>query len=136
MPVTLETVILECRDMEELVSFYSSFLGWPVVYRDPEFTRLQSTDSPTGIAVQYAADYLPPVWPSAPGKQQMMAHLDFGVDREHLRETLDKVLGLGARIAPAQYGGDEWITLLDPAGHPFCLLIWDEREMTPHEPAI
>lgn len=125
MRITLETVILECRDMEELVNFYSCFLGWPVVYREDEFIRLQSPDSPTGIAVQYAEDYLPPVWPSEPGKQQMMAHLDFGVDRKDLQEALDKALCLGARMADTQYGEDEWVTLLDPAGHPFCLLIWN-----------
>ena len=125
MKITLETVILECRDMEELVHFYSGFLDWPVVYRDPEFIRIQGPDSPTGIAVQYAEDYLPPVWPSQPEKQQMMAHLDFGVSRKDLREAVDKALRLGGKIAEAQYGGDEWITLLDPAGHPFCLLIWD-----------
>lgn len=125
MRISLETVILESRDMNALVDFYSSFLDWPVVYRDPEFVRLQSADSPTGIAVQYAEDYIPPVWPSQPEKQQMMAHLDFGIDRKDLQEALDKALRLGARIAETQYGGDEWITLLDPAGHPFCLLIWD-----------
>ena len=124
MRITLESVILECRDMERLVSFYSSFLGWPEMYRDGEFVRLQAPDNPTGIAVQYAEDYIPPVWPSQPEKQQMMAHLDFGVDRKDLQEALDKALHLGARIAETQYGGDEWITLLDPAGHPFCLLIW------------
>ena len=36
-----------------------------------------------------------------------------------------KALDLGARMAEAQYGEDEWITLPDPAGHPFCPLIWD-----------
>ena len=124
MRITLETVILECRDMEKLVNFYSGFLDWPVVYRDEEFIRLQAPDNPTGIAVQYAEDYIPPVWPSEPEKQQMRAHLDFGVDRKDLQEALDKAQRLGARIAETQYGGDEWITLLDPAGHPFCLLIW------------
>ena len=123
MKITLETVILECRDMEELVHFYSKFLDWPEVYRDPEFVRIQAPDSPTGIAVQYAPDYIPPVWPAQPEQQQMMAHLDFSVGRKDLQEALDTALRLGARIAEAQYGGDEWVTLLDPAGHPFCLLI-------------
>lgn len=125
MKITLETVVLECRDMEQLVNFYSGFLDWPVVYRDPEFIRIQSPDYPTGIAVQYAPDYVPPVWPSEPEKQQMMAHLDFGVPRGDLQQATGKALQLGAKIAETQYGGDEWITLLDPAGHPFCLLIWD-----------
>ena len=124
MRVTQESVILECRDMEELVHFYSSFLDWPVVYREEEFVRLQRPDSPTGIAVQYAEDYLPPVWPSQPEKQQMMAHLDFGVDRKDLQNAVGKALQLGAKMAETQSGEDEWITLLDPAGHPFCLLIW------------
>ena len=48
MRITLESVILECRDMEELVHFYSAFLDWPVVYRDPEFIRLQGPNSPAG----------------------------------------------------------------------------------------
>ena len=76
MKITFETVILECRDMEQLVNFYSEFL-------------------------------------------------DCGVPRGDLQQATGKALQLGAKIAETQYGGDEWITLLDPAGHPFCLLIWD-----------
>jgi len=28
---------------------------------------------------------------------------------------------LGAVMAEDQYGGDDFITMLDPSGHPFCL---------------
>lgn len=28
---------------------------------------------------------------------------------------------LGAERAPAQFGGADFVTMLDPAGHPFCL---------------
>lgn len=98
MGVTLETVILECKDMEQLISFYSGFLGWPVVFRQEEFIRIQSPENGMGIAVQYAEDYIPPVWPSQEGKQQMMAHLDFGVDRKELKDTIDRAIRLGAQI--------------------------------------
>lgn len=125
MGLTLETVILECKDMEPLITFYSEFLGWPVVYQQNEFIRIQSPENGMGIAVQYAEDYIPPVWPSETGKQQMMAHLDFGVSRKELKETVDRAVKLGARVSDTQYGEDEWITMVDPAGHPFCILVWN-----------
>jgi Glyoxalase-like domain len=28
---------------------------------------------------------------------------------------------LGASEADSQFGKNEWVTMLDPAGHPFCL---------------
>lgn len=125
MSVTLKTVILECKDMKQLVDFYSGFLNWPVVYEEEEFIRIQSPESGVGIAVQYAEDYIPPVWPTEPGKQQMMVHLDFGVSRPEYKETIEKAVRLGAKMADIQYGEEEWVTMLDPAGHPFCILIWD-----------
>ena len=36
-------------------------------------------------------------------------------------ETVRRALALGAAKAKVQFGGDEFVTLLDPAGHPFCL---------------
>ncbi|MGV9502751.1 VOC family protein [Streptomyces sp. NPDC003642] len=61
---------------------------------------------------------MPPVWPSGPGRQQMMVHLDIEVD-DVARETA-RALTLGARLAQFQ-PQDDVRALLDPAGHPFCL---------------
>lgn len=126
MSLKLKTVILECKDMHQLVDFYSGFLGWPIVFREESFVRLQSPESEMGIAVQYAEDYIAPVWPSKAEKQQMMVHLDFGVhNRQELESCVDKAVKLGAKIAEMQYGDGEWITMIDPAGHPFCIVVWD-----------
>lgn len=125
MELKLKTVILECREIDRLADFYSRFLGWPIVFREEGFLRLQPPDSDMGIAVQYAEDYIPPIWPSQNGRQQMMAHLDFGVDsRQAVKEQADRAVALGAKPAAAQYGGEDWVTLLDPAGHPFCIVFW------------
>jgi len=79
-----------------------------------------------GIAFQYAEDYVPPIWPSQVGKQQIMSHLDFAVaDNNELAILTEKAIQLGAKVAANQYGDGEWITLLDPAGHPFCFVILD-----------
>lgn len=56
----------------------------------------------------------------------MMAHLDFAVaDKDELKEATENAIELGAKIADKQYGGEEWVTMIDPAGHPFCFVVWD-----------
>lgn len=126
MNIKLKTVILECRDIHQLVSFYTGLLHWPVVFELETFVGIHSNEEDMGIAFQYDENYVPPTWPSQPGRQQMMAHLDFAVDdKNELKEAMEKAIMLGAKIADVQYGGEEWITMLDPAGHPFCFVIWN-----------
>ena len=126
MKLQWTTAILECGDMETLIGFYSKLLGWPVTLREEDFILIKSPETGMGIAVQFAGDYIAPVWPSEPGRQQMMAHLDFSVTSEaEMKEAAEKAVGLGARIAETQYGDREWVTLLDPAGHPFCIVVDD-----------
>jgi len=126
MNIKLKTVILECRDIPQLVSFYTNLLHWPVVYELETFVGIHSKEDEMGIAFQYDENYIPPTWPARPGQQQMMAHLDFAVaDKSELKEAVEKAVMLGAKIADEQYGGEEWITMLDPAGHPFCFVVWN-----------
>lgn len=121
----LGSVILECGDVWQECAFYSALTGWPLVFEEEGFLRLQEPDTGVGIAFQQNEDYIRPVWPDRPGAQQMMAHLDFAVkDARQLSETMERALELGAQRAQEQYGGEDWVTLLDPAGHPFCLVVW------------
>jgi hypothetical protein len=70
-------------------------------------------------------DYIPPVWPEEPGKQQKQMHFNFQVD--DLPAAVVGAIKLGATKAAAQYGGnpcdggEHFITMIDPEGHPFCL---------------
>jgi len=126
MNIKLKTVILECRDIPQLVSFYTNLLHWPVVYELETFVGIHSNEDEMGIAFQYDENYIPPTWPTRPGQQQMMAHMDFAVaDKSELKEAVEKAVMLGAKTADEQYGGEEWITMLDPAGHPFCFVVWN-----------
>jgi hypothetical protein len=72
------------------------------------------------LAFQTEPDYVPPVWPSAPGGQQMMMHLDIAVDE--LAAAVADAVELGATVAEFQPQDDVRV-LLDPAGHPFCLYL-------------
>jgi hypothetical protein len=65
------------------------------------------------------------VWPSAEHPQQ--AHLDFDVVDLDVAEQ--QVLALGARktdVQPGQY----FRVFLDPAGHPFCLVLDEDARDT------
>jgi hypothetical protein len=71
------------------------------------------------LMFQQVSDYTPPQWPDPAHPQQ--GHLDVIVDDPgHLKAAGARAEELGAtRLAD----GATWITLADPAGHPFCLSI-------------
>jgi catechol 2,3-dioxygenase-like lactoylglutathione lyase family enzyme len=126
LPIVLDAVVLECKDAAALSDFYIRLLGWKMNYT--EENAWADIVSPVGgvkIAFQQNEDYTPPVWPDEPGAQQQMAHLDFAVrDQKQLDLAAEHAISCGATKAAEQYGGDKWITLIDPAGHPFCFVLW------------
>jgi catechol 2,3-dioxygenase-like lactoylglutathione lyase family enzyme len=124
LPLSLDVIVLECRDVALLADFYIRFLGWKAnPGGDGEWIDISHPSGGPKIAFQRNDDYVPPVWPDEPGCLQQMIHLDFSVrDKEHLEAAVAHAVACGAAVAGAQYGEDEWI-MLDPAGHPFCLVI-------------
>lgn len=114
-------VVLDSGNAEELSAFYERLLGW-TRFPGEEFTVLANIEQkgfPTWITFQQIDDYTPPVWPAKPDAQQQMAHLDFHV--EDVEEGVKTALACGATLSDIQCE-DGWRVLLDPAGHPFCLL--------------
>jgi len=122
--ISLDVIVLDCRDVAALSDFYIRLLGWT---KNPggsdEWTEIVSPAGGTIIGFQKNGDYVPPVWPDAPGAQQMMAHMDFSVrDTEQMAAAVRHALACGATLPDVQYKPEKWVTLLDPAGHPFCLV--------------
>lgn len=114
-------VVLDSDNASELSIFYEKMLGW-TRFPGEEYTVLANVEQqgfPTWITFQQVDDYVPPVWPGVPGAQQQMAHLDFHV--ENVEEAVKWALACGATMSPVQFE-DLWRVMLDPAGHPFCLL--------------
>ena len=66
-------------------------------------------------------EYCRPVWPEQAGKQQKQLHFDFQVD--DLEAAVMQAQALGAVKAEEQYGGEHFVTMFDPEGHPFCLCV-------------
>ena len=114
-------VALDCPDPLSLAEFYSRITGWPIrAKRDEDWVQLVS-DSGATIAFQRVEEFEPPDWPDGTPAQQ--AHLDFDV--RDLDEGETRVLAIGARKTEVQPDPDDFRVFLDPAGHPFCLVLED-----------
>ena len=110
--------MIDCANAERSRDFYADLMGYEriVAY------GCLACKTRNGLTILFAEidiPYVPPVWPEEPGKQQKQMHLDFTVD--DLQSTVDKAIHLGAVKATAQYGGEYFLTMLDPEGRPFCL---------------
>jgi predicted enzyme related to lactoylglutathione lyase len=128
----LSLFALDCPDPRALATFYGAITGWTIDEGETEavnggaatpdddeedWVQLRSDGGAT-LAFQRAPDHKPPRWPSADQPQQ--AHLDFDVPDLDAGEQ--QVLALGARKAEVQ-PGTTFRVFLDPAGHPFCLVL-------------
>ena len=109
----LELVALDAADITALASFYAELTGGEVVRDVGDWITLRLV-SGQEIAFQRAPDHVPPQWPGQEHPQQF--HLDLLVDGHEAAAA--RAVELGAtRLAD----GPSWITLADPAGHPFDL---------------
>ena len=117
--IRLGNVMIDCDDEERLCSFYGALLGW---HRGSLFGR-PSLTSDSGLVFLFVQeeDYVPPVWPEQPYRQQKQMHFDFQVP--DVRAAVEQAISLGAQRAEAQFGSEDeaFVTMIDPAGHPFCL---------------
>lgn len=110
-PAHLDVVAFDAPDIGKLASFYTTLTGWQIVSEDPDWIVVRAPGGQQ-VAFQLAPDHVPPQWPGQQHPQQF--HLDLLVDG--YRDAAERAVALGAsRLAD----GERWITLADPAGHPF-----------------
>lgn len=119
----LNSVVIDCDNVEKLSDFYQKLLGWEKkVYnhgKNGDWVVLRNKEeSTTCIVFQQVDDYEYPVWPQEKEKQQQMMHLDFYSD--NVEESVRHALECGAVLADLQTG--DWQVLIDPVGHPFCIV--------------
>jgi catechol 2,3-dioxygenase-like lactoylglutathione lyase family enzyme len=110
------SINIDCPDTKRLREFYAQLTPWD---QDFHWTALVTKNGMVVHFMQCDFDYIPPVWPEEPGKQQKQIHFNFQVD--DLPAAVDEALRLGAIKSTTQYGGEHYVTMLDPDGHPFCL---------------
>jgi len=119
--IGLGNIMVDCDDEQALRAFYQKLLGWAPC----ELYGRPGLKGPSGVAFLFIGedDYAPPVWPEQAGRQQKQMHFDFQVPS--VPEAVEEAQALGAALAAAQYGNGDFVTMIDPAGHPFCLCARD-----------
>lgn len=125
------SVSIHAPDPRALAAFYRRLLGWTQTAEEgprpgspPEdgWAQLRPPHGETGptLNFEYEPEYVPPVWPSVAGDQQVMTHVDIEVD--DLKAAVAWATEHGARLAG--YQPQEPVrVMLDPADHPFCLWV-------------
>lgn len=109
----LDLAAFDARDTETLAKFYADLTGWKITRSDGGWINIRSADGQE-VLFQPVDSHVPPQWPDPAHPQQF--HLDFQIE-DH-QAAAEKAVSLGAtRLAE----GATWITLADPAGHPFDL---------------
>lgn len=119
-PMNLSGIVLDAPDAQALAAFYRRLLGWSVEQDEPGWVKLRAPVGGAGLSFQTEAAYIRPTWPSRPGDQQMMLHLDIEV--EDLDVAGAHAVAAGAILADYQPQDDVRV-YQDPAGHPFCLFL-------------
>jgi hypothetical protein len=119
--IRIDDIMFDCGDARKLADFYASLLGWNSKKLGEGCFSVCAPGQPIRFLCQQESDYVPPVWPEEPGKQQKMIHMDFTVGS--LPDAVRRAVSLGAAAAQKQYNPEQWRTMLDPAGHPFCLCL-------------
>jgi len=119
--ICLGSVSIDCKDPQALCDFYAAMLGWERV----ELWGCPALRNENALVFLFLEaddfEYIPPVWPEEDGTQQKQMHFDFQID--DLDSAVAAAEALGAVKAAEQYGGEYFVTMLDPEGHPFCLCV-------------
>src|SRR5271163_1929097 len=126
--ITFGLPALDCPDALALAQFYADLTGMEVEplgdLAPEEVTWIEVLDhGKRKIGFQKIDAYVPPTWPEGPVPQQL--HLDFDV--ADLDEGEAHALKVGATKAAFQ-PGETFRVYLDPAGHPFCLVLANRDE--------
>ena len=110
--VRVESVMIDCNDLEKVVGFWKELLGLEEKMRFPGYVFLERL-SPQGprLAFQQVPE---------PKTVKNRVHLDLGAaDPEAL---ITRAIGLGAtRLAEHDMPGIHWTVLADLEGYEFCV---------------
>ena len=109
----LDIAIFDAPDIEKEGRFFAELTGWDVVRQNADRFAVRAPNGQE-IEFQRAPDHVAPKWPGQDLPQQF--HLDLQVTDPAAQA--ERAIGLGATHLR---DGESWITLADPAGHPFDL---------------
>jgi hypothetical protein len=108
---------VDCPEPSIMADFYAALLGGTVTCRVPDEANVDA--SGWLINFRVVPGYKPPTWPSP--EVPMQVHFEYVVEDPH--SAAQQLVPLGACLAAHQDPDNpHLLVMLDPAGHPFCLV--------------
>ena len=112
MATRLDNVVVDAADPLALAGFWSAALGLPITHQD-------SDEVDVGLP-GFDLVFVPVPEPKT---AQNGVHLDLASDSAADQAAIvERLLGLGARLADVGQGEVPWVVLADPEGNEFCVL--------------
>lgn len=105
-------ISFNCADPALLAAFYAEVLGGRALFTNTDSAGVDA--SGVVLIAQLVSDYVPPTWPGT-----SVVHLDLAAGLD-LEASVAFAVASGAKKTTYQ-PDPRWCTLLDPAGHPFCI---------------
>lgn len=107
--------VLSSDGSQRVGYFWSTALGWPLVWDQDEETAIQSPRG--GSKIAWGG---PPVRPKT-GKNRL--HFDIAPPADGSQQAeVDRLIGLGATRINIGQGHVSWVVMADPDGNEFCVL--------------
>ena len=107
------SVVINCQDVDRLVTFWTEMLGLEERQRYPGFVWLSPmTEGGPALAFQQVPEEKPP------GRNRL--HFNMSVDDREAFITFVEGLG-GSRVDDHEIQGFHWTIMADPEGNEFCI---------------
>lgn len=114
----IAALTIDCPDPAPMAAFYARALGGTITLQDDTGAQVRLGDGQL-LLFRRVVEYRPPTWPSP--QVPLQFHFEYYVDQVNLAEI--QLQQLGATTAEFQDKDDPDLTvMLDPAGHPFCII--------------
>jgi predicted enzyme related to lactoylglutathione lyase len=106
---------ITCEGSRDVGHFWSAALGWPLVWDQNQETSIRSPNG--GPKISWGG---PPLTPKR-GKYRLHFDVSPPADGDQLVEV-DRLISLGATRVDIDQGDVDWVVMVDPDGHEFCVL--------------
>ena len=115
--VVLGNVMVDCDDERKLQRFYGELLGWEMC----ELFARPAVSSSSGIVFCLLRKKIMFLLYGQKIQENNKNRCILIFRLIMLQKWLRKRNHWGAKKAESQFGGNDFVTMFDPAGHPFCL---------------
>ena len=112
MALSLEEIVVDCRDCLSLARWWQAATGWQIVGEESGAIELAPAPGQTpSIMFIEVAEHK---------RVKNRLHLDWVPDDQ--QAEVERLIGLGASRVDIGQGTTSWVVLADPEGNEFCIL--------------